>query len=234
MYILLCFARRQIKVTLEGKWTIYLFTACTFFFGVCVCAKTHKVYFREKWTINSPHVHTKNSMGTSLIHSALVGSMVCSCLAVTCHLNFWQKDRALLTVTEVTRGWNGYRNKSAQKADPGCLRVQDLCESRCGRPGLPVTDHPYGLCGRKATLNLNSDTQRSGAVCTVSVDVMQHWTQTLRAPELSGSRSGRPGLPVPNIPYGLCGRKATLNLNSDTQSSGAVWKSRWPSWAPRP
>ena len=28
---------------------------------------------------------------------------------------------------------------------------------------------------------------------------------------------------------GFCGRKATLNLNSDTQSSGAVWKSRWPS-----
>ena len=34
---------------------------------------------------------------------------------------------------------------------------------------------------------------------------------------------------VHNSPYGLCGRKATLNLNSDTQSSGAVWKSRWPS-----
>ena len=25
------------------------------------------------------------------------------------------------------------------------------------------------------------------------------------------SRGGRPGLPVPNSPYGLCGRKATLN-----------------------
>ena len=25
---------------------------------------------------------------------------------------------------------------------------------------------------------------------------------------------GRPGLPVPNSPYGLRGRKATLNLNS--------------------
>ena len=27
------------------------------------------------------------------------------------------------------------------------------------------------------------------------------------------SRGGRPGHPVPNTPYGLCGRKATLNLN---------------------
>ena len=27
------------------------------------------------------------------------------------------------------------------------------------------------------------------------------------------SRGGRPGRPVPNSPYGLCGRKATLNSN---------------------
>ena len=58
----------------------------------------------------------------------------------------------------------------------------------------------------------------------------------VRAQELCGCRGGRPGLPVPNSPCGLCGRKATLNLdlNSETQSSGAVWKSRSPSWAPRP
>ena len=27
------------------------------------------------------------------------------------------------------------------------------------------------------------------------------------------SRGSRPGLPVPNSPYGLCDRKASLNLN---------------------
>ena len=27
----------------------------------------------------------------------------------------------------------------------------------CGRPGLPVPNGPYGLCGRKATLDLNLD-----------------------------------------------------------------------------
>ena len=32
----------------------------------------------------------------------------------------------------------------------------------------------------------------------------------IRAPELCESRGGRPGLPVPNSPYGLCGRKPTL------------------------
>ena len=31
-----------------------------------------------------------------------------------------------------------------------------------------------------------------------------------RAQELCESRGGCPGLPVPNSPYGLCGRKATL------------------------
>ena len=31
-------------------------------------------------------------------------------------------------------------------------RAQELCESRGGRPGLPVPNSPGGLCGRKATL----------------------------------------------------------------------------------
>ena len=37
---------------------------------------------------------------------------VYACLAVTCHLHFRQNDRDLLRATAVTRGWNGYRNKS--------------------------------------------------------------------------------------------------------------------------
>ena len=35
------------------------------------------------------------------------------------------------------------------------LRTEVLCESRGGRHGIPVPSSPYGLCGRKATLNLN-------------------------------------------------------------------------------
>ena len=34
-------------------------------------------------------------------------------------------------------------------------RVQELCESRGDRPGLPVPNSPYGFCGREATLNSN-------------------------------------------------------------------------------
>ena len=38
-----------------------------------------------------------------------------ACLAVTCHLHFWQNDRDFLCATVVTRGWNGYRNKSQHR-----------------------------------------------------------------------------------------------------------------------
>ena len=34
-----------------------------------------------------------------------------------------------------------------------CVRAQELCESRGGRPGLPVLNKPPGFYGRKATLN---------------------------------------------------------------------------------
>ena len=40
---------------------------------------------------------------------------VYACLAVTCHLHFWQNGRDLLRATAVTRGWNGYGNKSQHR-----------------------------------------------------------------------------------------------------------------------
>ena len=40
---------------------------------------------------------------------------VYECLAVTCHLRFWQNDWGLLRATVVTRGWNGYWNKSQHR-----------------------------------------------------------------------------------------------------------------------
>ena len=54
-----------------------------------------------------------------------------------------------------------------------------------------------------------------------------------RAQELCESRAGRPGVPACNSPHGFCGRKPTLNFigHRTTQSSGAVWKSKWTSWA---
>ena len=37
------------------------------------------------------------------------------CLAVTCHLHFWQNDWDILHATAVTQGWNRYRNKSQHR-----------------------------------------------------------------------------------------------------------------------
>jgi len=42
-----------------------------------------------------------------------------ACVAVTCHLHFWQSVRDPSRATTVTQGWNGYRNESGQKVDPG-------------------------------------------------------------------------------------------------------------------
>ena len=44
---------------------------------------------------------------------------VYACLAVTCHLHFWQNDWGLLRATAVTRGWNEYRNKFSTESRPG-------------------------------------------------------------------------------------------------------------------
>ena len=64
------------------------------------------------------------------------------------------------------------------------VRVQDLCESRGGHPGLPVPNSLHGLSGRKSSLKKKSLGQSSGAVWKkrwmsviirkVSVDVKQH------------------------------------------------------------
>jgi len=63
-------------------------------------------------------------------------------------------------------------------------RAQELCESGGGRPGLPVPNSPYVLCGREATLKNRAQKlceSQGGCpglpfllVCMGSVDVKQH------------------------------------------------------------
>ena len=62
-----------------------------------------------------------------------------------------------------------------------------MCESRGGRAGLQllVPKNPCGLCGRKATLNLN----------------FMQYTEFRSCVKVS--RGGRPGAPVLNSPRGL-------------------------------
>ena len=71
---------------------------------------------------------------------------VYACLAVTCHLHFWQNDRDLLRATAVTWGWNEYRNKSQHRKltlerkrlppllpelEPGTFRSRVRCSNHC-------------------------------------------------------------------------------------------------------
>ena len=47
--------------------------------------------------------------------SALCSGKVHACLAVTCHMCFWQNDWDILHATAVTQGWNVYQNKSPHR-----------------------------------------------------------------------------------------------------------------------
>ena len=64
---------------------------------------------RHKFCVHHTTMHHVILCKATSIHK------VYECLAVTCHLNFWQNGRGLLRVTAVTRGWNGYRNKSQRR-----------------------------------------------------------------------------------------------------------------------
>ena len=51
------------------------------------------------------------------------------------------------------------------------FRAQELCENRGGRPGHSVPKGPYGLCGRKATLEKEDGEIKTCRVC------MMAWTK---------------------------------------------------------
>ena len=59
------------------------------------------------------HLKPCSSLQCHLIQSHI--RRVHACLAVICHLHFWQNDRDLLRATAVTRGWNRYRNESQHR-----------------------------------------------------------------------------------------------------------------------
>ena len=69
-----------------------------------------------------------------------------ACLAVTCHLHFWQNDRDLLCATAVTRGWNGYRNKCRHRKSilektilPSLLQVFEPATFRSNHWAIPAS-----------------------------------------------------------------------------------------------
>ena len=80
------------------------------------------------------------------------------CLAVTCHLHFWQNDLDILCATAVTWVWNGYRNKSQHRKltlekkifpplllglEPGTFRSR---VRRSNHWAIPALHHSYSMC----------------------------------------------------------------------------------------
>ena len=67
------------------------------------------------WCLMSSDViwHIRDKLWPMPKHGSI--RKVYACLAVTCHLHFWQNDRDFFRATAVTRGWNGYRNKSQHR-----------------------------------------------------------------------------------------------------------------------
>ena len=91
-----------------------------------------------------------------------------------------------------------------QTLQPTPGRAQELCDSRGGRPALPSLISLMISVGVKQRLGEKEKErkQRSQGLCE--------------------SRGSRLGLTVTNKPCGLGGHKATLNLNTKAQGSGAV------------
>ena len=131
------------------------------------------------------------SFGAARQHKPLP-SVCCAAFCVSSVACGRQQQR-LMTKNEThdsgTRLWRPPFKKSEAKAAVLSLRAQELCVSRGGRPGLPVPDNPFGLCGRKATMNYSFRTSEprncvkvemavpgsiSLIVLMVSVDVKQH------------------------------------------------------------
>ena len=73
-------------------------------------------------------------------------------LVVTCYQHFWQNDRGLLRTTAVTRGWNGYRNKSQDKRltlEKKKSPAFPACSVQRTRPSMKASDGGVlvGHCG---------------------------------------------------------------------------------------
>ena len=97
---------------------LHVTTWVNHFFKLCILIST-KVVHLQRWhgwchrkllpsqhVLCTPYNHAPWHFIQSHIRKVHV------CLAVTCHLHFWQNDQDLLRATVVTWGWNRCRNKS--------------------------------------------------------------------------------------------------------------------------
>ena len=83
--------------------------------GDCGIPVQFQLLLLLSWCLMSSDViwHIRDKLWPMPKHGSI--RKVYACLAVTCHLHFWQNDRDFLRAIVVTRGWNGYRNKSQHR-----------------------------------------------------------------------------------------------------------------------
>ena len=88
-------------------------------FGTGMWKDFHQNAQLMSWCLMSSDViwHIRDKLWPMPKHGSIKATYVrcMRVLAVTCHLHFWQNDRDFLRATVVTRGWNGYRNKSQHR-----------------------------------------------------------------------------------------------------------------------
>ena len=117
------------------------------------------------------------------------------------------------------RGLNFTRFHLASEVIPLAQQKSFCSIKRRGRAGV-ITEHAFiGLhtlsqyCPQShsySKVNCQVDETPLTAHSQTSLISALAWG-CVRAQELCESGGGRPGLAVPNCPYGLCGREATLN-----------------------
>ena len=98
-----------------------------------------------------------------------------------------------------------------------------------GRPGFPV---PNGVIVR----TVSADASKATLILSIKLALaIRSVGCGAQEPLKSKRQSDLGSRPFPNRPYGPYGCKARLNFNSVcSQSLGAVWKSKRPSWARGP
>ena len=96
---------------IEHIFNIHRSGVLTTLFGCCMAGATWNCCRLGASSVYT--IQPRTALQCHLIRSHV--RRVHVCLDVTCHLHFWQNDLDLLRATAVTRGWNGYRNKSQHR-----------------------------------------------------------------------------------------------------------------------
>ena len=117
---------------------------------------------------------------------------VYACLAVTCHQHFWQNDRDLLRATAVTRGWNGYRNKSQHRKlilekkilppllpgfEPATFRSRVRCSNHWT---IPAPQYIYYGVSLLRTLYMNRPLLYSWCLCRLIILISFNFWPVIR------------------------------------------------------